>query len=109
MCGDVQESDGIQEQLQGWVSATEEKEGKRSRLSTARRPCLKWTSLGRLSSGTNWVSSDLTEVARCRPQTKNSKDGRHEQENTERPGQHSGDAVVGCDRIGSRLGALACV
>lgn len=49
------------------------------------------------------------EVARCRPQTKTSKDGRHEHENTKRSEQHSGDVVVGCDRTGSRLGALACV
>lgn len=105
----MQASAGIQEHRQGWVSAVEEKERKRSRLITARRPCLKWNSLGRLSSGTNWVSSDLMEVARCRPQTKTSKDGRHEHENTKRSDQHSGDAVVGCDRTGSRLGALACV
>ena len=52
MCRYVQESAGMQEQLQGWVSAMEGKEGKEAKIKYSKETLPKWNSLGRLSSGT---------------------------------------------------------
>lgn len=113
MCKYVQESAGMQEQLQGWVSAMEEKEGKEAKIKYSKEILPKWNGLGRLSSGTKKLGKQWSDrswqVQASRQKTAskralNSKDGRYEHNNTECSGQHSGVLWLAVTELGPTSG-----